>query len=356
MEGINKTLFEEVEKNITSELKNKIEKFMEVDADNYEERQGLALDISSDILYTHSKEDLPKIAISLANLERNLKDIQPYQRDHVCHALLTFLLGYFMILKLNLEKHLLDFLFQWKVVALLHDIGYPLEITDRINNEFFSYYEKNVLNEKAEFSPMGGSYLSKYLSLYTKDKSQNRDTIDLINKRLEEWQIILNTPKIFNQMTEGKQFDKGLKRTDHGITSAILIMKAIDKKYKHMNPNQISDPADGWSFSNMENQITNVGSAIFIHNLELDGLVWDFKKAPLATLLKICDELQDWGRPSVTNPKGESPNDYDIKFGKGYLIFNVKKEKLERVHKKIKNVINFPMIIKDKVDSKAYRY
>jgi hypothetical protein len=164
MKGINKKLFEELIEEIS--VKRKIRRFLELDPDNYEERQNLALEASSDILFVHSKEDLPLIAVSLAKLERNLTDIQPYQRDHVCHSLLTFLLGYFMILKLDLQRYFFDFLFQWKLTALLHDIGYSLEIIDGISNEFFRIYEEDILKKEYDFASQTG-LLTKYLDLYT---------------------------------------------------------------------------------------------------------------------------------------------------------------------------------------------
>lgn len=351
MEGINKTLFEELKDSASFKeeysLKSKIEKFLELDSDNYEKRQNLALEASSDILYAHSKEDLPYIAISLAKLERNLTDIQPYQRDHVCHSLLTFLLGYFMILKLDLQRSFFDFPFQWKLAALLHDIGYSLEIVDRISNEFFEMYEKDILQKKWDFNSSQTRHLTKYLNLYTKDESQNRNTLDILNDRLRRWQISLDAKNVFIRMLGSQKFDDKPRRTDHGIVSSILVMKAIDEKYRIRNPNQISDPNNPWSFSNMTEQITNVCSAIFVHNLEANNLVWNFTENPLATLLKISDALQCWGRPSAKEPKGDSPEDYDLNFQNGKIIFYAKKDKVKSFKTKIENTIHFPIVIQD---------
>ena len=348
MEGIDKTLFGEFEKHVksndiiwdTNDISNRLKGFLELDADKYEKRQNLALDIASDILIPHQKQDLSRIATSLAQLERNLKDIEPPQRDHVCHALLTYLLGFFVISKLNKDD---NFHFQWKLAGLLHDVGYPLEITDRIDEVFLNNYERDVLGEGPDFRPTGGKKLSKYLTLYKKGIRQKRNTLDLINKRLKNWEISPNPRMIFKKMIAGKKFDLGDKRTDHGIASAILVMKAIDKKYEQNNPKQTYDEDDLWNFLNMESQITNVCSAIYIHNLELDEHVWDFKKAPLATLLKVCDELQDWGRPLADNQKGELPRDYDIKYENGHFIFYAKNEKLNGIKGEFKNIVNFPI-------------
>jgi hypothetical protein len=148
-------------------------------------------------------------------------------------------------------------------------------------------------------------------------------------------------------MLRGQKFDNRLKRTDHGIVSSILVMKAIDEKYRFMNPYQISDRNNPWSYSNMTEQITNVCSAIFIHNLETDSLIWDFTKTPLATLLKISDELQGWGRPSAKEPKGDSPEDYNLSFQNGKIVFYAKKEKVKPLKTKIDHTRHFPIVIKE---------
>ena len=348
MEGINKELFDLINSeiaslNIDSEI---LEKFLKLDVNKYKKRQKLALEISGKILEPHSKAHIPKHGITLASIERNLKDLQPYQRDHICHSLLTFLLGFVVIKKLDLNKN--DFLFQWKLAALLHDFGYPLEITDNINKDFFVEYNQNLLNNKSfEFEPKSGIYLSDYLSLYTTSIFKKRNTIKIIKKRLKDWKINIDTDAIFLKMINGHKFDEGTERTDHGVASAILVMKAIDILYEKNNPKQLNtNSVSGWRFSNMKNQITNACSAIFIHNLNLNGIKYDFKSAILASLLKLCDELQDWGRPISNKPKGYSPNDYSFKFKNRKFIFYVVEKREQKIKQGIKNIINFPLDIR----------
>ncbi len=139
MNGINLTIYQQLCEFPLFDENNllfKIEKFLNLQADDYFQRQNLALEISSLILAPHQKQDLPDLAVKLAKLERNLHEISPNQRDHICHSLLTFLLGCYIISKLKLHHKHTDFLFQWKLTALLHDVGYPTEILDRISNSF----------------------------------------------------------------------------------------------------------------------------------------------------------------------------------------------------------------------------
>lgn len=208
-------------------------------------------------------------------------------------------------------------------------------------------YEEDILRQEYDFNSSQTRLLTKYLDLYTIKGRQNINTLDLINNRLRRWRISLDAKNAFTRMLGSQKFDDKSRRTDHGIVSSILVMKAIDEKYRIMNPNQISDPRNSWSYSNMTEQITNVCSAIFIHNLETNSLIWNFTENPLATLLKISDGLQCWGRPSAKEPKGDSPKDYDLSFQKGKIIFYSKKDKVKPLKTKIKNAINFPIVIED---------
>jgi len=345
--SINDTILEKITPHLpgldydTEKLKDHLRKFFSLPIKEYRQRQELAILIASQILEKHSKQDLPLLAEKLANLERNLKELDPYQRDHVCHSLITFLLGYIFIIELNLEEKHQDFLFEWKLAALLHDVGYPLELTDRINSKFFSSFDSQLLDKKTEFEPKGGNSLIKYLELYGVEEKRN--ALEEINNRLNSWDIKINCKSIFDRMINGKKFDAKPQRTDHGITSAILVMKAIDHKYEKNNPSQKVDAENSWNFDNMNNQITNVCSSIFIHNMFMPEINWDFNVCPIATLLKLCDELQGWDRPSFKNNEGESADNYDFKIIDGRIQFFVKERKLKELKNNLKNVENFPI-------------
>ena len=318
LEGINRTIYEEVIKSSKkyyydrSINATKLKEFLSLGYNDYERRQKLALEISKGILQRHEKRDLPKIASKLATLERDLREIKPSQRDHICHSLLTFLVGYYLIKKLNLYDN--NFLFEWKLAALLHDVGYVLEITDKLNENYIKQYEKDLLmGDKIEFKPQSGHWLSQLLNLYVKNPRQKRNTLNVINKKFKKWTLPIDGKKIFHAMINGGKFDDGRQRTDHGITSAILVMKAVDKKYEMHNPEQKCDRYNPWYFKNLKDQIANSCAAIYLHNLKYDSFLWDFNKFPLATLLKLCDELQDWTRFSGSELNPTSPKDYDIR-------------------------------------------
>lgn len=347
--GITKTLFE-WNKTIEYDLcyLGQLGNFLALNPSNWEARQDAALSLAKLILYPHMKQDLPDLGIKLSQLERNLHELSPYQRDHVCHAVLTFLLGHWIISKLNLYRYRGMF-FQWKLSSLLHDVGYSVEIINRLDNQIFSYFERNLLNkERYNYTPpQRCDRLREYSMMYSGNNRHDLNMFDLFSERFSDWGLDLDANSIFNDMCNGKKIDTSGLRTDHGIISSIFVVKSIDYLYEINNPKQLIDPYCPWNYENIQNDIINVGASIFIHNLNRDDLVWDFNNMPLATLLKICDELQDWGRPMDSNPNGNSPSDYDINYVHDNIVFSVNHNKLAQFRKISDKIRNFPIAIRE---------
>ena len=111
-------------------------------------------------------------------------------------------------------------------------------------------------------------------------------------------------------------------------------MKAIDRKYEYHNPNQLYDESF-WSFNYLENEVVSACTAIFLHNLNFNQFLWDFNQYPLATLLKVCDELQDWTRPEEELPKGYPASNYDLSIpDDGVIEFRVGKDRYSKIFSK----------------------
>lgn len=346
--GINKTLFEWVkELEGDSDYIKSLEYFLSLRPSSWKERQETALKITRKILAIHQKQDLPDLAERLSQMERNLGEITPYQRDHVCHAVLTFIVGNWVMTKLDLHK-CRNMFFQWKLASLLHDVGYSIEIGNNIANKIYEDFERNLLKKQTyQYSPHPCGKLREYSKMYSGNHSYNTEMLDLFTERFEKWGLKLDANLIFNNMCEGIAIDDSRLRADHGIVSSIFVVKSIDSKYEENNWKQIIDQYDPWNYENITNHIVNVGASIFLHNLEREDLYWDFNKMPLATLLKVCDELQDWGRPLECNPSGNSPNDYNITFQNNKIIFTVIENKYESYKEKFKKILNFPIEIQE---------
>ena len=104
-------------------------------------RQIIALRIMKKILNVHGKKDIIKFMGLLAYIEPKIQELRPYVRDHVAHALNTFLLGIYLIDKLTLPKinqqeEWYGYPFMWVLSGLTHDLGYPIEISSNISDPF----------------------------------------------------------------------------------------------------------------------------------------------------------------------------------------------------------------------------
>ncbi len=87
-----------------------------------------------DLLELYGKDKLDSHITELYEVEEATMGLTG-KRDHVIHALNTFLLGLY-INNNYLVKKVEEF--QWAIAALCHDIAYPLEISQTIIERYFS--------------------------------------------------------------------------------------------------------------------------------------------------------------------------------------------------------------------------
>ena len=140
----------------------------------------------------------------------------------------------------------------------------------------------------------------------------------------------------------------------HGMISSLAILYVIDLMYQKYNPKRKYSDIYGvrsninWNQTYFERDVISACSAIYIHNLPnrcfADAKI-DCSKAPVAFLLKLSDCLQEWERPSLTNPKGFSAAQFDIKIDNDQLIFHA--DISDDKKKKIKDEISSSLVAQD---------
>ncbi len=290
MIGINSTIFDHFRshrknypENLTDSL---VEEFISFDAGfkRYEDRQCLALQLIGEILGPHQKKMMTNHLAVLSELELKFNPYDYSARDHVIHAVLTYFLGVYLadLLAVTVDD------FQWKLAALLHDIGYPLEKLPRhcgllekeINafGEDLQEFQKVSFNRKIE----GLERLFDSVSSFT-----------LITSKLAKFGFKLRSKEVFDSFAS--------KDMDHGVVSGLILLKCIDTLYHKNNPSKLiyMDRDDKfWSYDNFTIDILDSATSIFLHNLKPEVLPSKFNLAlcPLAFLLRLTDELQDWER------------------------------------------------------------
>ncbi len=210
-----------------------------------------------------------------------LYSLKSRYRDHIFHMIDICFFGLFLLKSKVGNKTLIDkisknkmektkILKNWFIASLLHDLGYVLNIYDYIHEEpsYISSDEINELKKRIHEATQKAIRGSK------DDSEDYKGYIDKSLKRLEELGVKVTKTDNLN----------------HGTASALHIANLIDK----------SLPDKERSNSHKEKLFKYYHPAISAmtkHDLEEENV--NFKDEPVGFLLCLCDELQDWERPSL---------------------------------------------------------
>jgi len=277
----------------------------------FEERQNKSLDIIRQILNIHGKSYIEKFLGQLASIEPRIQELQPWVRDHVVHALNTFILGVYILEKVNftsLKDTYFDYPFMWKLCGPTHDLGYPIEIAHNIKR-LWADEVNDILESLNSPSPRVDPELYPG---HLNELCEHYDANEIIQKRLTEWDLGIDIEDYYEWLRKES-------RTDHGIISALSQIKIIDALYYKVNPNKdyknINQNGLNYNQENFDLDIVSASSALFIHNIDLNYYGFSnkisFDICPLAFLLFLCDTFQEWDRYSK-NRHVYSGNDFDI--------------------------------------------
>ncbi len=241
-----------------------------------------------------------KLLEFLADHECHSGELLNKHRDHYSHSVYVFALGlaiYFNDREFaNIFRGFYsndrvgnnEFLFLWGMTALFHDIGYPFQLA----HEQVKVYVDEMWGENLQTNPfVSYENMDWLLTLTDKAKSEinkgrNIQTISQllahnINERLG-YPIDVLENELNNRYLNKAKF------MDHGFFSAILLARRLMD-----------------SDIELSESIVDVLSAIALHNnfnrYDLKAILGKPtsiapEKHPLAYLLILCDELQNWDR------------------------------------------------------------
>lgn len=347
MLNINRTLLKETNDYLYKYncKQNEIKQFLFHNG-SFVNRQEEAIDIIGSIMKTHGKEKLLEYLVELARVEQLIRELEPWVRDHVVHAMLSFILGIYLneqfikpISSINIDA------FQWKLAGLFHDVGYPAQIAKDILVPF-----TGKINEiTREINVSSKDIIFKVVPVGLENLTDDVNSFDLIQKRLKnEWKLEIDVIGEYNQM-----IDSG--NICHGMISSLAVLHIIDLLYKKYNPEREYSDIYGrnsndinWNQECFDRDVISACSAIYIHNLPkrcfADAKI-DRLKAPVAFLLKLSDCLQEWERPSKINPTGFSATQFDINLNNDQLIFHM--DMSDDRKQKIKDEISSYLVAED---------
>lgn len=271
----------------------------------------------------------------MKDYEQKTGDLIERQRDHFIHSVNVFLLGlavysqnkhYRKVFREYIESSDYDkfyktesgelsdeeFLYRWGVASLFHDIGYPFEIIGKQLNKFINdsvdsiskSYDVDVsidFRDFDEFNSIVRVYPYEFADEY-RMKYSNSKIIDLFKPTeimahkiahnfkfdIDQYKMLLNHLNNFIIYMKENNF------IDHGFFSAILVLNSygsLIQKYAKNN--------DFFFYP-----IVDSAAAILLHNYynkTLQEPPFDLgplyvESYPIAFLLILCDELQEWNR------------------------------------------------------------
>lgn len=224
-----------------------------------------------------------------------------HYRDHVGHVLHVWAIGIGLIneveLKINdgfILDDKTDFNFQlsennqkiitkselwsmWSIIALCHDLGYPIEKTSAINKQ-----AKKIISHFGNMNFSELSYSFDIFNSFLVDKFLN-----IISSRVCEHEKKTQVQTKFRD-----KVSKSLEDYKHGIFSSLLIFKNITYflETDYSISNQELEPEDLRQFYIRKEILRSISSHTChkIYHIELNTLSF---------LLILCDELQEWNRP-----------------------------------------------------------
>lgn len=262
---------------------------------------------------------------ALRSYEENSSVLLDKQRDHLVHSVNVFLLGmeiythnpsFQTYFKQSLTSYegMYDFgdeefLYRWGMAALLHDIGYPMEIIFNQLKKFTGFIvETNGQNDVGpflgffNFASLDSICEILYKSVFTKQfcNTLSSDiTLDPMRPthllayrcyQLFDTEFITTKNAIEDFLTVMQK--KGF--VDHGFFSAIILIKWYG--YLVQKSGQSADV--------LYHPVLDAATAILMHNYYRNTFMsppfslgkLSASTHPLSYLLILCDELQEWNR------------------------------------------------------------
>ena len=264
----------------------------------------------------------------LLSYEERASTLIDKQRDHYVHSVNVFILGLSIYSQnpnfraafdsVNLDKSSYpfsydtkdeEFFYRWGIASLFHDVGYPVEIIGKQINKFISFATEvdrqgkvkthlefdnfGQFNSIAEVSPR-----QDFTKAYCK-KYPVCDSLDVLNPNdLMAHKLHLSLGVDLQEIKSAlDRFPEIMAENgfiDHGYYSAIIVLRWYGYLIQSCSykPEYFFYP------------ILDSASAILLHNYYKNVLLKaPFNKGPLsarehpiAYLLILCDELQEWNR------------------------------------------------------------
>ena len=302
----------------------------------------------SDIIYE------PNPPLELVNVMRNYDqttgNLIGSKKNHLIHSVNVFLLGLAVYsqnehYKIAFRRYIEDseyekfyktadkqfsdeeFLYRWGIAALFHDVCYPLEIMAKQLNKSINDSLKSISNtydvkvgidfvnfdELNYIVPLKSDFGDEYLKLHS--NSKNIDALkptDIMAHRIAH-NFDFDEKQCMNLLEHLNSFILYMREdnfVDSGFFSAILVLQTYAKLIQKYDKNYdfffypIVDSATAILLNNYYNK-TLQEEPFSLKQLNMESF-------PIAYLLILCDELQNWNSHPFGDVKNQDPRVNDL--------------------------------------------
>lgn len=295
----------------------------------FDTREPFMFDSSKNAV-AYNIEQLEEYHDRYTQFESLLYGASEYYRDHIFHAVRTWLIGIFCLLhdsenpfinKIQIdgvaerepfasEINFFEKLSIWTISALCHDLGYPLEKSQQVLEKTQNMMKEFVPNPMvlSNFAFTGvqdniNEYIVKFMSTKMKEVVEKTNAGEGCEKKYYG----RIQPKYYLKYT------KSLEKNKHGIISAVIIYKMLlyflESDF-NLNDDYIYNMEDARQFYIRREILRSISS----HTC---SDIYNIKNTTFSSLLFICDEMQEWGRKSWNDLyTNVNPNAVDLSIEK----------------------------------------
>lgn len=241
-----------------------------------ENRYRSVLDVIRRLWVTSSKN--PSIFREARDFEPILFRIPRY-RDHFIHSFNVFLLGYYIINELKRVKPDFslksnDYNLTWMLASTFHDVAYAIQKMELWFNEMLEKFlgaNPNFSFNITQVMPLIYVDFMRLISRWHARSQMETDSGRTLT--IADWSF-------YNEISSK------LVEKDHGVLGGLMLAHLLAVREGFARKRK-------WDF--LYNHLPAC-HAITVHHLK--SIPIELIKHPIAFVLTLCDELQDWGRPS----------------------------------------------------------
>lgn len=278
--------------------------------------------------YAYGVQNLYEYFEKYNEFENLLYGGSEYYRDHVIHVIRVWIIGTDILLR-DKAKFIraieivrgfkfsdLEKLSIWTIIAMSHDLGYPLEksmkIMDKTKDMMKCFIQNPILSMDFSFSGVQ-NLMNDFVIRFMSSKMwrvRDRGTIAIESEpgadekdKDKEYFVARLQPKFYFK------FQKSLEQNNHGILSSLLIYKMLlyflESDYS-TNEDYVFDEEDTRQFYMRREILRSISS----HTCQD---IYQLHLYSFSLLLIIADDAQEWGRKQISELYVQKDTGYEFK-------------------------------------------